>query len=83
MVDEEAKLLQAAAGYKGSPKIKEQLIREAETDGLLPEDAEAMADRVIARLGKSESGKKGGAFGTPHKAEGRYAAIKKALNSLY
>jgi hypothetical protein len=79
---EENKLLKAAEGYKGTPNVKSQLRAEAMTDGITGDEAEAILNNVMARLQKTESGKNGGAFGTPHKAKDRYGAIKKALSEV-
>jgi hypothetical protein len=80
--NEENKLLKAAEGYKGTSGIKNQLIGEAETDGLSFDEATAVVNQVLNRLKKTESGKNGGAFGTPHKATDRYRSIKSAMKEM-
>jgi hypothetical protein len=79
---EENKLLKAAEGYKGTSGIKQQLVGEAETDGFDFNEAQRIVDTVLQRLKKTESGKNGGAFGTPHKATDRYKAIKEAIGGM-
>jgi hypothetical protein len=79
---EENKLLKAAEGYKGTTGIRQQLEGEADADGFTFDQAKQIIDRVLKRLAKTESGKNGGAFGTPHKAEDRYKAIKSAMKGM-
>jgi hypothetical protein len=81
--NEENKLLKAAEGYKGTPDIEGQLAGEAKTDGLTDDEVKAVVSQVLSRLKKTESGKNGGAFGTPHKAEDRYIAIKQTIGGLH
>jgi hypothetical protein len=80
----ENKLLQAAAGYKGAPNIEQQLIAEAHTNGLDAGDAKAIVAKVLKRLNKTEQHPKqtANAFGVAHKAQDRFAAIRKALSNV-
>jgi hypothetical protein len=74
MKDLENKLLKAAEGYKGTANVKKQLIAEAKTDGLDDEEAAAIVDKVLKRLNKTETGKRGSTLG---KAQNPYARVKR------
>lgn len=75
-------LLKAAEGYKGTGNIKQQLLSEASTQGVTGEDAEAVVDRVLQRLQKTERNRKGGAFGVPHSAQSRTQRIRETIQRL-
>jgi hypothetical protein len=81
--DEENKLLQEAAGLKGTNNIKTQLLGEAASDGITGNEAIQIIKRVLARLGKTETGKQSGAFGKPHKATDEYKAVKETVSGLH
>jgi hypothetical protein len=82
LVEEENKLLKAAEGYKGTDNIKDQIASEAKADGFDDSEVKILISNVLARLKKTESGKNGGAFGTPHKANDRYNAIRTRLKEV-
>jgi mannitol/fructose-specific phosphotransferase system IIA component (Ntr-type) len=69
----EETLLQAAAGYKDTSNLRNQLIEEAKAKGYAY--PEAIVDRVIARLNKTETGRKGGAFGVAHNPTNELATM--------
>lgn len=79
-MSEEIKLLKAAEGYKGTRNIKEQLIREASTDGYAPD----IINIVMQRLQNTEkhSTHKGNKFGVAHNPNKQYQTLSLFIRQL-
>ena len=76
------KLLKAAEGYKGTDNIEEQLLAEAASDGYDGAIGQRLVDRVMLRLEKTESGKKGGKLGVAHNPNTQWANLVAAIRNL-
>lgn len=79
-MSEEIKLLKAAEGYKGTRNIKEQLAREAYTDGYAPD----IVNIVLQRLYNTEkhSARKGNKFGVAHNPNKQYQTLSLFIRQL-
>lgn len=79
-MSEEQKLLKAAEGYKGTRNIKEQLMREASTDGYSPD----IVNIVLQRLHNTErqSDCKGNKFGIAHNPNKQYQTLALFIRQL-
>ena len=79
-MSEEQKLLKAAEGYKGTRNIKEQLVREASTDGYSPD----IVNIVLQRLRNTEmqSDCKGNKFGIAHNPNKQYQTLSLFIRQL-
>jgi hypothetical protein len=79
-VSEETKLLKAAEGYKGTRSIKEQLTREAYTDGYAPD----IVNIVLRRLHNTEkhSTRKGNKLGVAHNPNKQYQTLSLFIRQL-
>lgn len=80
--DEVNKLLKAAEGYKGTDNIYNQLLYEAMSDGYKGDYAKDVVEKVLSRLNKSESGKKGGKLGVAHDPTKQTNRLAKIISEL-
>ena len=79
-MNEEIKLLKAAEGYKGTRGIKEQLIREASTDGYSPDIVNIVLQRL--RNTEKQADCKGNKFGIAHNPNKQYQALSLFIRQL-
>lgn len=72
---EERKLMQAAAGYKDTANVKEQLLKEALADGYDQESAAQLVEQVMRKLRRSETGRLGNKFAKSHNPNKQWANL--------
>jgi hypothetical protein len=79
---EEEKLLKAAEGYKGTNNIQQQLLSEAQSDGIVGQAAVQLVNRVMQRLNKTESGAQGNNLAAQHDPVQRWKNLALRLQSM-
>lgn len=74
------RLKAAAAGYKGTDNVREQLLREMAAYGETGPEVEQMVDQVIASMNASETGTLGNTYGKGRDPQEIYDSMKKRNN---
>jgi hypothetical protein len=81
--DFEGAMLKKAEYYDGGKDIESQLYAEAINAGCSEQEASEVVARVMKRLAKTKTGRKGGALGVAHQPTDQYKAIASRMKDMH